>query len=306
MSEKNPQSLAGPQGRVLVTRPAVQSAELVDALQLAGWQVQALPMLVVEPLPLPSLAADLRSLFVTADAAAAVPSIAIFISANAVQCSAGLLRTLRLAWPNHLYCCGIGAATLAAIEAQGWPLLPLVKTGHDTQSSEGQGIEEQGIEEQSSEALLARLQAIDLARARVLLFCGQGGRNILQRSLAERGAQVQRIETYRRLRPDYSAAAFAQSMHSFLHRDSARGERAAFMPVMMFASTATVENFCFFARASAYWQQLVELPALLPSARVAGDAAALGLRNAVVAGNASTQAFLRALARLPHGSRCKL
>ena len=133
------------------------------------------------------------------------------------------------------------------------------------------GIEATAAEAESSEGLLADLP--DLADQRVLLVSGVGGRNVLGPGLERRGADVERLEVYRRVpvSPLVDCAAVDAAVAS-----SGDGFRQA----------AGV----WFAAGGA-----PELPVLVPSARVGALGPELGLANVVECAGADPEAVLAAL-----------
>ena len=99
--------------------------------------------------------------------------LVVFTSANAVRFGAGLLgrrRTLRLV--------AIGPATAAALNAAGYRVALMPPTGAD------------------SESLLAVPELAHMSGQRVLIVRGTGGRELLARVLAERGARISYAEVY--------------------------------------------------------------------------------------------------------------
>ena len=133
------------------------------------------------------------------------------------------------------------------------------------------GIEATAAEAESSEGLLAHLP--DLADQRVLLVSGVGGRDVLGPGLERRGADVQRLEVYRR------APAFPLV-------DCAAIDAAVASSGDGFRQAAGV----WFAAGGAR-----ELPVLVPSARVGALGPELGLANVVECAGADSQAVLAAL-----------
>ena len=133
------------------------------------------------------------------------------------------------------------------------------------------GIEATSAEAESSEGLLAALP--DLAGQRVLLVSGVGGRNVLGPSLERRGAEVERLEVYRRVPVSPSVdcaeitAAVASSGDGF--RQAAR---------VWFAAGGGPE-----------------LPVLVPSARVGALGPELGLVNVIECAGADSEAVLAIL-----------
>lgn len=139
------------------------------------------------------------------------------------------------------------------------------------------GIEATAAEAESSEGLLADLP--ELADQRVLLVSGVGGRNVLDPGLERRGADVERLEVYRRVpvSPLVDCAEIDAAVAS-----SGDGFRQA----------AGV----WFAAGGA-----PELPVLVPSARVGALGPELGLANVVECAGADSQAVLAALRSVSKG-----
>ena len=133
------------------------------------------------------------------------------------------------------------------------------------------GIEATAAEAESSEGLLAALPG--LAGRRVLLVSGMGGRNVLGPGLERRGAEVKRLEVYRRVpvSPSVECAAISAAVAS-----SGDGFRQA----------ARV----WFAAGGG-----PELPVLVPSARVGALGPELGLANVIDCAGADPEAVLAGL-----------
>jgi uroporphyrinogen-III synthase len=163
---------------VLVTRPAHQTAALVDMIDAAGGVAFAFPALDIEVVPVETLAAPLAQLR-NAD-------IAIFISPNAAQFGMAAIQAGG-GLPAAIEVFAVGPGTARALQAQGVSGA-IVPHGHD------------------SEALLALPQLQDMAGKRVVIVRGVGGRALLADTLTARGAEVHFLECYRRVRPQVDAA----------------------------------------------------------------------------------------------------
>lgn len=153
---------------VLVTRPEPQAAPLSRLLEEAGARVFRLPAIDIVP------AADRSSL------RAALGPLdrfrwVLFVSANAVRHGAFLLDGRR-----NLPLAAVGPATAAALESAGLRVALVPASGFD------------------SESLLATPELTNVARARVLIVRGDGGRELLGDELRRRGADVQYAEVYAR------------------------------------------------------------------------------------------------------------
>jgi uroporphyrinogen-III synthase len=165
---------------VLVTRPASQAGELARLIREAGGTPRLFPVMeIVDPedsRPLLRIVERLDSF-----------DLAIFISPNAVNRA---LRHIlaRRALPAGLQLACIGRASARELKRLGYADVIVPQDGAD------------------SEALLAlpALQAV--AGKQIVIFRGDGGRDVLGDTLVARGASVEYVECYRRVRPDVDAA----------------------------------------------------------------------------------------------------
>lgn len=178
--------------RLIITRPPAQAAAWVEALQAAGLEAEALPLLATAPLDDPAAVA----------AAWCAPDgwdLVVAVSPNAVQ-HALAARPAGLPWPARLRAGAPGPGTARAWIEGGVPAAQVRAPAaeaprHDT------------------EALWSQLQAEGpWAGARVLILRGRGdapdapvpaqdrgvGREWLGETLAAAGAQVHTLACYRR------------------------------------------------------------------------------------------------------------
>jgi uroporphyrinogen-III synthase len=170
------QPLAG--RTVLVTRPAAQAAALAQAIESAGGAAYVFPALAIEPVPAEALQASLARL---RDA-----DIAVFVSPNAAQFGMAVIRA-QGGLPSAATVFAVGPGTARALAAEGVAGV-VVPDGQD------------------SEALLALPQLGAVGGKRVVIVRGVGGRPLLAETLAARGATVDFLECYRRVRPHADAA----------------------------------------------------------------------------------------------------
>ncbi|MGW8463703.1 uroporphyrinogen-III synthase [Pseudomonas sp. CLCA07] len=247
--------------RLLLTRPADESAALSDILAQAGIFSSCLPLLEIEPIPVSdTMCAAIQRL----DRFCAV----IVVSKPAARIGVELVSQY---WPNPpaLKWFSVGAATAQILEDGGLDVICPAE-GDD------------------SEALLELAQlreAIIRPDPRVLIMRGEGGRELLAERLRELGASVEYLELYRRGLPHYPLAALP---------DRIEAERLNGLVV------SSGQGFEYLHQlAGAAWPQLARLPLFVPSPRVAELARAAGAQTVVDCRGASAAALLTALREHP-------
>ena len=170
---------------IVVTRPAQQSEPLAERISAAGGHPILFPVLEIIDIP------DLQPLI---DVSARLEDyqLAVFISPNAV------VRTMsqvlpRRSWPARLRVAAIGKGSVRELERFGVTGVIAPERYFD------------------SEHLLELPELQTVAGQRVVIFRGDGGRELLGDTLAARGARVDYVECYRRARPDADAAPLLQA-----------------------------------------------------------------------------------------------
>ena len=165
-------------GRIIaVTRPRAQAAPLADAIAGAGGTPLLFPLLDILPVADPlALEADVAGLPGAA--------LAIFISPNAVAHALPLILA-HGPWPVGLVPAAVGQGTVKALAARGVTGCIAPRERFD------------------SEALLAlpELAGERVSGKRVVIFRGDGGRELLADTLRARGATVECVACYRRAGP---------------------------------------------------------------------------------------------------------
>lgn len=154
--------------RVLVTRPQGHNVELERLLRAQGFEPHALPLFQIEP------AGDAQAQRAQLDASRDWNGW-LFTSANAARAAAALDAGR---WPRLF---AIGQATAAGLAALGHPGACRAASGS------------------TSEDLLSHAALQSVAGQRFLICTGVGGRDVLAQGLRARGAQVERLELYRRV-----------------------------------------------------------------------------------------------------------
>jgi len=169
--------------RVLLTRPAEESALLAASLSDVGIFSSSLPLLEIEALP------------VTPEQQAVWADLGRYCAVIVVSKPAARLGVQRLErhWPR-LPWFSVGAATAQVLADQGLDV-------HYPPS---------GDDSEALLALPALREAIARTDARVLILRGEGGRELLAERLREQGASVDYLELYRRFLPAYDPGVLIQ------------------------------------------------------------------------------------------------
>lgn len=228
---------------VLVTRPVDQARQLAQLIVGAGGEAILFPVLEILD------AADLRPLHALIDRLDEF-DFAIFISPTAVGKAMNLIRARR-ELPPQLAIAAIGKGSRRELERCGVHQAIAPPQQFD------------------SEGLLALPEFQDMCGQQVVIFRGEGGRELLGNTLRERGAHVEYAECYRRGKPALDAAPL-------LHR-WARGE----IDAVMVTSGESLHNlFEMLGKLGQQW--LKKTPLFVPHPRIAETARSLGLEQIMV------------------------
>ena len=243
----------------LVTRPAGQGAALASAIRAAGGEALECPLLDILPLPLE--AATLARLLTES-------STAIFISTNAVAAALAAVREAGLVWPPGLRALAVGSATRDA----------LIRAGIAAQAGEGTAM--------NSEELLCHPALAKVQGQGILIFKGEGGRELLAEALRARGARVEECALYRRSLPDGASALLETLLDS--HR----------VNTFLASSGETLAHLLGLLGRMPAGKVPTEACFVVPGERVAAEARHRVPAPVVMARNASDAAMLEALATL--------
>jgi uroporphyrinogen-III synthase len=165
---------------IFITRPLEQAAALENLITEAGATVIQFPVLQILDTENPAgLLSSLQHLEEF--------DLAIFVSPNAVH---KVMQALppQIEFPPNLRVATIGPSTKRELENYGIKNIIAPTQRFD------------------SEALLDLPEFADCNKKRVVIFRGDGGRDLLGAELTARGAQLQYIECYRRIRPNSDPA----------------------------------------------------------------------------------------------------
>ncbi|MCK6405837.1 MAG: uroporphyrinogen-III synthase [Rhodocyclaceae bacterium] len=232
---------------IVVTRPLAQAAELAAAIRDAGGNPFVFPLLTISAATDPSpLAAALACLDDY--------RMAIFISPNAVDFSVPAILASG-PWPAQLQAVAVGQGTVRALAARGvrGAIAP-------TQRFDSEALLE-----------LPEMQSVRVSGCRVAIFRGDGGRELLADTLRARGATVDCVTCYHRSGPADLAPLI----------DQWRQGIDAFA-----VSSSEGLRYLVDALDDAARGRLLDTPVFVPHARIAENAAALGLRRVVLTGAA--------------------
>lgn len=162
---------------VLVTRPAAQAADFMARLETLGATPLLFPALAILPTSRPEALTVILDQLDRYD-------LAIFISPTAAERGLAVAGT----WPASVRVAAVGQGTGLALAGAGIATVLTPDQGAD------------------SEHLLALPELKETAGKRIVIFRGEGGRELLADTLRGRGAQVDYAECYRRGRPEADPA----------------------------------------------------------------------------------------------------
>lgn len=236
------------QGRhVVVTRPAGQATHLAEALRTAGAVPVLFPVLAIAPLTDKTALVDTIINLDRYD-------LAIFVSPNAVQMA--LAETLqRRPWPAKLRVATVGRSSEAALQ------------NHDLAGQERAVLCPAGRFD--SEALLELPELQEIHGRRIVIFRGDGGRELLAEQLRARGAEVHYACCYTRTRPTQSPDPLLQLWE------------AGQLDAVTVTSSEGLHNLVvMLGRLGLAW--LKKTPLFVPHARIAATADAYGIHSVVL------------------------
>jgi len=165
---------------IVVTRPARQAERLAALVRAAGGEPILYPVIEIRDVDNPDRLNDLIDRLDEFD-------LAVFISPNAAAKACGLIRDRR-AFPDGLAVAAVGPGTARELARLGM-------TGVAAPTGRG-----------DSETLLGLPQLAQPEGRRVVIFRGDGGRELLAEELIARGAFVEYATCYRRARPGLDPA----------------------------------------------------------------------------------------------------
>jgi uroporphyrinogen-III synthase len=243
---------------IVVTRPRDQAAGLAALIEAAGGRAFLYPAIEIEDVSDPAAALHAVETLAQFD-------LAIFVSPTAVKKSFELLKKGRTTWPAGLRAAAVGQGSRDELRRHGIQSVLAPESGAD------------------SEALLALAELAAVAGKRIVIFRGEGGRELLGDTLAARGAKVEYAACYRRALPRIDVgpllAAWAQGAVHAVTVSSATG-LGNLLAMLGEPGRALLDG----------------TPVFVPHARVAEQARRLGIRSPVLAGPADNEMMARLVA----------
>ena len=175
-----PPTLAMPDP-VVITRPRAQAAVLAQQVAALGREVELLPLLEIFPLP------DQSALMATLGQLARYAMVA-FVSPNAIDAAFAHIGP----WPRHVTLAVLGEGSRAALAR------------HGLDDSNATIVSPLDAARSDSENLLQSLDLAALAGQHVLIVRGESGRELMADGLRAAGAIVTTVAAYRRSVPQLS------------------------------------------------------------------------------------------------------
>lgn len=247
-------------GRTLaVTRPQEQADSLCQRIEAAGGRAIRFPVLAIGPAP---DNAPLEAIVPRLDAF----DLAFFVSPNAIQYALDFVLARR-AWPAGLRVATVGKGSEQVLRQRGFahPIVP--QDGFDSESV----------------LALPEFAAAAVHGRKVLIFRGDGGRDLIRDSLRERGADVEYVSCYRRSCPQLDPAILLQP--------AACGQ----LDALLLTSSEGVRNLAAMLGEEGL-QALAAVPVFASHARIAAQAREAGFVT-VVETAAGDDGLLQALMR---------
>jgi uroporphyrinogen-III synthase len=234
---------------ILVTRPTHQAGELAAAIRAAGGNPVMFPVLEIRDVEDQHPLLDLISRLDQFD-------LAIFISPNAVNKAMQLIGEK---WPLQALPSGLKIATIGEGGVR-----ELRKFGVNEVIAP--------TERFDSEALLELAELQQLQGKRVVIFRGEGGRELLGNTLVQRGATLEYAVCYRRSKPEVDAGTVAALLQA-----GARNELHA----ITVTSSEGLRNLSGMVGEPGQ-QWLKSTPVFVPHERIAQVGSELGLTRVMV------------------------
>ncbi len=190
---------------VIVTRPAAQSDALLARLHDAGFDTLEFPLINIAP-----VADDAPLCAVLDELYAPEPdcyALVVFVSPNAIDQA---FSRMHAPWPADVPVAVVGPGSVAALARQG-----VSAATHRVISPSADDADPRFDSEALYTAIEASFGENGLEGRRVLIVCGNGGREWLAERMTEAGARVEKVAAYRRVLPEPSMQKW-ERIHALL------------------------------------------------------------------------------------------
>jgi uroporphyrinogen-III synthase len=224
---------------IVVTRPREQAEELAHRIARAGGKTFLFPLLEIGP------TTDPQSLHALVERLHEF-DLAIFISHNAVRYGMEAIRARHVGLKPDLQIAAVGQGSAKALHS--------FKV-HEVIAPQ---------DKSDSEALLALPEIQNVEGKRIVIFRGDGGRELLGDTLKARGAMVEYAECYRRIKPQLDIALLRISAPDV---------------ITITSSEALAHLWGALDEQGRKW--LAAIPLFVPHARIAEAARGLGWNNVI-------------------------
>lgn len=236
------------QGRhIVITRPSGQASHLAETLAELGARPVLFPVLEIVPLDDPAPLVDFALHLDNYD-------WAVFVSPNAVEQALKVICAHR-PWPERVCVATVGGSSQRALARFGIRRAIAPQNRFD------------------SEALLSMAELQSVVGQRIVIFRGDGGRELLGDTLGQRGARVDYVCCYHRSRPRISPASLLNLWND-----------GCIDAVTVTSSEGMRNLYEMVGKLGQSW--LRNTPTFVPHPRIAEQAAALGLRRVCPTGPA--------------------
>jgi len=238
---------------VLVTRPGEQGKALCQQLANIGLSALHHPLINIEAgTDLPHLIPDIHQC-----------DVIIAVSQHAVIFSDQFLRNQRSFWSPTVRYLAVGQ-----------------KTAHLLSKATGQSVNYPQVSDSEHLLKLTELQAI--SGKNIIILRGNGGRELINETLTQRGGRIQYKEVYRRVDIPFSARQCVESW-----------QQAKVDSLVITSSHQLTFFMSQFDETELAW--VYQLTLIVPSQRIALDAKALGFKHIVTACSATNPDLVAAL-----------
>ncbi|MDQ7089787.1 MAG: uroporphyrinogen-III synthase [Methylococcales bacterium] len=252
---------------ILVTRPVPQANDLALLIEQQKGHAVIFPTLAIEPLK------DVISVEKRLENIACYQWL-VFISANAVnfahQANKGKIENFK-----RLKIAAIGKATTKALKNKGLSVDLTPDSGFN------------------SEALLKRPILHAIKGQRFLIIRGQGGRETLANTLKQRGAIVDYLEVYRRVKPKSTDDS---EVVSLLNQKK--------LTAITITSGEALNNLIALLAGRIIETRLLEVPLIVISVRLKEMAIKLGFRDVLVSASPANTAIIKTVITVCNGEDC--